>query len=188
MTVSPGKAPKKVKEKRQTPEERAEALRYNHMMYGPTAGEARPSAKKTNFGASYLAHPKFQALITAFKKGQTYQFDVTDKAKVCTIGTDGSHISFNGKTLFYARPLNRHEENLLLDRLTAAQFQTTDALVHLVFAVLRSLPELGPSALYYMNHQFYLGQETLEAGAAEQGQNLLMGSYRHQKVQDLPRK
>jgi hypothetical protein len=188
MTATPGKAPKKEKVKRQSPEERLEALRYNHMMYGPTAGEFRPPAKKINYGASYLSHPKFQSLMMSFKKGTAYQFDVTDKGKVCTISTDGAHISFNGKTIYYSRPLNRHEDNLLLDRAATVQFQTTDALVHLVFAVLRSFPEFGTPPFYYSNHQFYQGVETLEAAAAEQGPNLLIGSFKHQKVQEKGRK
>jgi hypothetical protein len=188
MTALTGKLPKKEKEKRQTPEERLQALRYNHMMYGPTAGEMRPASKKTNYGATYLKHPKFQSLMTAFKKGTAYQFDVIDKGKVCSISTDGSHISFEGKVIYYSRPLNKHEENLLLDRVAMVQFQTTDAFVHLAFAVLRSLPELGTHQMSFMNHQFYYGLETLEAGVADQGPNLLVGSYKHQKVQEKARK
>ncbi|BDU70096.1 hypothetical protein GETHOR_21970 [Geothrix oryzae] len=188
MTATPGKAPKKEKEKRQTPEERLEALRYNHMMYGPTAGERRPTVKKVNYGAPYLKHPKFQSLIAAFKKGTAFQFDVTDKAKLCSISTDGSHISFDGKIIFYSRPANKYEDNLLLDRTSTIHYQAYDALVHLVFAVLRSFPELEPPPLSYMGHQFHLGAETLEVGMAELGPNLLMGSYRHSKVQEKPRK
>jgi len=188
MTATPGKAPKKVKPKKQTPAERLEALRYNHMMYGPTAGEVRPTAKKVNYGASYLEHPKFQDLMTAFKKGTSYKFDVTDKGKVFTISTNGSQISFNGKIIYYSRSLNKHEDNLLLDRTSTVQYQTTDALVHLVFAVLRSFPEFGAPPFFYMNHQFYQGAETLEAGVAEQGPNLLIGSYKHNKVQESSRR
>jgi hypothetical protein len=188
MTAAQGKVPKKEKEKRQTPEERLEALRYNHMMYGPTAGEVRPAAKKINYGAPYLQHPKFQSLMAAFKKGTAYQFDVNDKGKVCTISTDGSHISFDGKIIYYSRPLNKHEENLLLDRAATIQYQGTDALVHLVFAVVRSLSELGTHQLSFMNHQFYYGIETLETGIAEQGPNLLIGSFKHQKVQEKAKK
>ena len=188
MTATPGKAPKKEKVKRQSPEERLEAMRYNHMMYGPTAGEVRSTAKKVNYGASYLNHLKFQSLMTALKNGSTYKFDVIDKGKVCTISTDGSHISFNNKIIYYSRSLNRYEDNLLLDKTSTVQFQTTDALVHLVFAVLRSLPELGAPPFYYMNHQFYQGAETLEASVAEQGPNLLIGSFKHTKVQEKTRK
>lgn len=188
MTSMPGKPPKKVKEKKQSPEKRLEALRYNHMMYGPTAGELRPAAKKINYGAAYLGHPKFQGLMTAFKKGATDKFDVTEKGKVYTISTDGSHIFFDGKIIYYSRPLNKYEDNLLLDRTSTIQYQTTDALVHLAFAVLRSFPEMGTPQLSYMNHQFYYGAETLEAGIAEQGPNLLIGSYKHQKAHEKPRK
>jgi hypothetical protein len=188
MTATPGKAPKKEKAKRQTPAERLEALRYNHMMYGPTPGEVRPAVKKVNYGASYLNHPKFQSLMTAFKNGTAFKFDVIDKGKVCTISTDGSHISFNNKIIYYSRTLNRYEDNLLLDKTSTVQFQTTDALVHLVFAVFRHFPELGALPFFYMNHQFYQGAETLEASVAEQGPNLLVGSFKHTKVQEKPRK
>jgi len=188
MTTTPGNAPKKVKEKKQSPEKRQEALRYNHMMYGPTAGEMRPASKKVNYGASYLQHPKFQSLMTAFKKGTAFQFDVTDKGKVCTISTDGSTICFDGKIIFYSRLLNKYENNLLIDRTTTAQLETIDSFIHLAFAVLRSFPELGTPQLSYMNHQFYYGSETLEAGVAEQGPNLLIGSYRHAKAQEKTKK
>ncbi len=188
MTAIPGKAPKKEKVKRQSPQERLEAMRYNHMMYGPTPGEVRPAPKKINYGASYLNHPKFQSLMTAFKNGSTYKFDVIDKGKVCTIATDGSHISFNNKTIYYSRVLNRYEDNLLLDKTTMVQFQSVDALVHLVFAVVRSFPELGAPPFYYMSHQFYQGADTLEATVAEQGPNLLIGPFKHAKVQEKPRK
>lgn len=185
MTTKP---PKKVKEKRQTPEERLEALRYNHLMYGPTAGEARPAVKKINFGAAYLSHPKFQTLLTSFKKAAAFKFDVTDKGKVYTISTEGSHISFDGRILFYARPLNRHEDNLLLDRTVATQYQGIDACVHLVFAVLRSFPELGALPLSYLHNQFYLGAEPLEVGISDQGPNLLIGPYKHARAHELARK
>lgn len=188
MTATSGKAPKKVKEKRQTPQERLEAMRYNHMMYGPTPGEVRPAQKKINYGASYLNHPKFQSLMTAFKNGSNYKFDVIDKAKVCTISTDGSHISFNNKIIYYSRSLNRHEDNLLLDKTSVVQYQSVDALVHLVFAVIRSFPELGAPPLFYMNHQFYQGADTLEATVAELGPNLLLGSFKHSKEQERARK
>ena len=187
MTATPGKAPKKEKPKRQTPAERLEALRYNHMMYGPTPGEVRPAVKKVNYGSSYLDHPKFQSLMTAFKNGTVYKFDVIDKGKVCTISTDGSHISFNNKIIYYSRPLNRYEDNLLLDKTSTVQFQTVDALVHLVFAVLRHFPELGTPPFYYMNHQFYQGAETLEASVPEQGPNLLVGCFKHTTMQEKPR-
>jgi len=188
MAASPDKAPKKEKVKRQTPEERQAALRYNHMMYGPTAGEFRPAPKKVNLGGAYLNHPKFQALMAAFKKGTAYQFEVTDKAKVYAISTDGTQILFDGRTLYYSRPSNRFEEHLLLDRSVAVQYQHVDALVHLAVAVLRSLPELGTPQLSHLNHEFLYGVEPLEAGIATQGPNLLIGSFKHQKVQEKARK
>jgi hypothetical protein len=188
MTTSPGKAPKKEKEKRQTPEERMEALRYNHMMYGPTPGEVRPISKKVNLGTSYLKDPKFQSLMTAFKKGTAFQFNVTDKGKVYTIATDGTHITFDGKAIYYSRTLNKHEDNLLMDRTAVVQYQSTEALVHLAVAVLRHLSELGAPRLVYLNHEFYYGAETLESGAAEFGPNLLIGSFKHQKAAERSRK
>lgn len=177
MTTS-AKAPKKEKAKKQTPEERQAALRYNHMMYGPTAGEFRPPAKKVNYGAAYLDHPKFQGLMAAFKKGTAFKFDVTAKDKTLTIATDGEHIAFDGKTVFYSRPSNRHEDHLLMDRVTTVQYQTTDALVHLVFAVLRTFPELASHTLSYRHNQFFWDAETLEAGVVEHGPNLLIGSFK----------
>lgn len=188
MTASAKKVPKKEKEKRQSPEERQEALRYNQMMYGPTAGEKRPALKKINYGASYLGHPKFQSLMTAFKNGSKYEFNVSDKGKAFTISTDGSHILFDGKIIYYCRPLNRYEQNLLMDRTSTIQYQTNEALVHLVFAVLRSFPELGTPQLSYLHNQFYHGTETLEAGVAEQGPNLMIGAYKHVKAQEKVRK
>ncbi|MBI4912563.1 MAG: hypothetical protein HY823_07485 [Acidobacteria bacterium] len=180
MAATPKKD--KPKAKRQTPEERAEGLRYIHMMYGPTAGEARPVARKTNLGAPYLSHPKFLALMTAFRKGEAFQFSVTDKGRSLSVATDGSQILFDGKVLYYSRPWNRHEEHLLLNHLTAVQNQGTEALIHLAAAVLRSLPELEAPQLICVNHKLYLGGENLESAAAEQGPNLLMGAYRHQKA------
>ncbi|MCM2249371.1 MAG: hypothetical protein NDI58_02200 [Geothrix sp.] len=187
MTAQPGKPPKKEKVKKQTPEERLEALRYNHMMYGPTAKEMKPVAKKVTYGSAYLVHPKFQSLMTAFKKGTSFQFDVKDKEKTYVISTDGSSILFNGKIIYYSRPMNKYEDHLLLDRVAMTQYQTIDALVHLAFAVLRSFPELGAPALAYAQHQFHHGGETLESAIAEHGPNLLMGSYRHAKVQEKPK-
>jgi len=186
MTAKSEKAPKKEKVKKQTPEERLEAMRYNHMMYGPTAGERRPIAKKVNYGSAYLTHPKFQSLITAFKKGTSFKFDVTDKGKTYTISTDGSDILFDGKTMFYSRASNKYEDHLLLSRVSLTQYQTVDALVHLAFAVLRSFPELAGHPLVYQQHQFFIGAETLETGVAELGPNLLVGSFRHSKVMEKP--
>lgn len=186
MTSSPEKTPKKARP--QTPAERQEALRYNQMMYGPTAGERRPTAKRLLFGTPYLQHPKFQSLLAAFKKGTSFQFEVTDKGRSLAIATDGSHITFDGRVLFYSRPSNRFEEHLLLDRSVAVQYQSLEALVHLVFAVLRSLPELDGPQLTYLNKQFFLGPDTLDTGLAEQGSNLMMGTFRHAKVQAQGRK
>lgn len=180
--------PKKAKEKKQTPEERLQALRYNHMMYGPTAGEMRPAAKKANYGAAYLNHPKFQGLLEAFKKGTAFRFEVTDKGRAYPIATEESQLSFDGKVIFYSRHLNKYEDHLLLDRAAALHFQGIEAFVHLVFAVLRSFPDLEAPPLSYLQGQFYLGGETLDAGIAEAGPNLLLGSFRHGKAPEKPRK
>jgi hypothetical protein len=180
--------PKKAKEKKQTPEERLQALRYNHMMYGPTAGEMRPAAKKVNYGAAYLNHPKFQGLLEAFKKGTAFRFEVTDKGRAYPIAAEESQLSFDGKVIFYSRHLNKYEDHLLLDRTAALHFQGIEAFVHLVFAVLRSFPECEGPALSYFQNQFYLGGETLDAGIAEAGPNLLLGSFRHGKAAEKPRK
>jgi hypothetical protein len=188
MTASAKKAPKKEKEKKQSAEERLAALRYNQMMYGPTAGELRPAIKKSNYGASYLKHPKFQGLMNAFKHGTEYKFDVSDKGKVYTISTDGSHILFDGKIIYYYRPLNKYEHNLLMDRGSILHYQANEALIHLAFAVLQSFPELGTPLLSYRHNQFFYGTETLEAGVADQGPNLLIGSFRHVKAPEKARK
>jgi hypothetical protein len=184
MTSTPGKAPKKEKVKRQTAEERLEGIRQIHMMYGPTAGEQKLVTRKINLGTTYLAHPKFQSLMLAFRKGESFQFNVTDKNKNYIISTDGTHILFDGKIIYYSRPLNRYEDNLLMDKVSIIQYQTTDALIHLAVAVIRSLPELGTPKISYVNHKIYYGSETLEAAVPEQGPNLLIGSYRHKKVQE----
>ena len=188
MTSTPAKPPKKEKAKRQSAEKHAEGLRYIHMMYGPTAGEQKLVARKINLGTTYLASTKFQAFMAAFIKGEIHQFSVTDKGKNFVVSTDGSQILFDGKTVYYSRPLNRYEDNLLMNRVTMTQFQTTEAFIHLAVAVLRSLPELGPVQITYVNHKFYLGSETLEVAAAEQGPNLLIGAYRHKKVHEGVRK
>lgn len=188
MTSTPAKPPKKEKAKRPSPEKLAEGLRYIHMMYGPTAGEQKLVARKLNLGAPYLSSAKFQALMAAFTKGEANQFSVTDKGRSYVIATDGSQILFDGKTLYYSRPLNRYEDNLLMNRVTMTQYQTTEAFIHLAVAVLRSLPDLGQVQITYVNHKFYLGSETLEVAAAEQGPNLLIGSFRHKKVHEGVRK
>ena len=164
-----------------------ENLRYNHMMYGPTAKEMRPVAKKVDFGASYLKHPKFQSLMAAFKKGAEFQFNVTDKGKSYTISTSGAQVLFDGKVIYYSRSLNKYECDLLIDRSVAIQFQGIDAFVHLAIAVLRSFPELGTPQLGFINNEFYYGAERLEAGIAVQGPNLLIGAYRNGVVKEKPR-
>ena len=182
MTKDSAKPPKKEKKKPRTAEERAEAARYSQMMYGPTAGEMRTVAKKIDFGAPYLKHPKFQGLMAAFRNGSTFQFNVADKGRSFTISTDGQHILFEGKVLFYSRDLNKHERSLLLDRQTLPQYQSIEAFVHLVFAVPRSLPELGPTLLSYRNNEFFLGAEELGAGMPEQGPNIMIGTYKPHSV------
>lgn len=182
MTALPEKTPKKEKARRQTPEERLQALRYNHMMYGPTAGEPRTVAKKVNHGAAYLEHPKFQGLMSAFKRGTAFSFEVTDKGKAYPIATADSQISFAGRVVFYARPSNRYEDHLLLDRATALHHQSIQAFVHLVFAVLRSLPDLETPPLTHLQNQFFWAGETLDVGIAAEGPNQLLGSFRHGRV------
>lgn len=184
MTAAPGKAPKKEKPKRQTPEERQEALRYNHIMYGPTAGEMRPAAKKVDYGAPYLAHTKFLSLMTAFKKGAEFQFSVADKGKTHNISTDEAQIRFDGKVIYYSHSHNRYESDLLLDRSAALQFQAIDSFVHLAIAVLRSFPELGTPLLSFKFGEFWYGAEKLETGIAAQGPNLRIGTYRVQAPKD----
>jgi hypothetical protein len=187
MTAIAKKAPKKEKVKKQSPEERLEALRYNQMMYGPTAGERKPALKKVDYGASYLKHPKFQSLMTAFKHGTAYKFEVSDKGKVFAISTEESQILFDGRIIYYSRSVNRHEQDLLMDRATLIQFQTNEALIHLAFAVIRSFPELGPLQLAYLNNQFYYGAESFEAGIAAQGPNFLVGSFKRVSAPDKKR-
>jgi hypothetical protein len=188
MTEIPAKAPKKVKEKRQTPQERLEAMRYNHMMYGPTEGELKMTPKKVDYGASFLKHPKFQSLMAAFKNGTSFKFDITADGHVISIDTDGSHISFGDKVLCYSRPLNKHEDNLILDRTSLIQLQTKDPVIHLIFAVLRSFPELDGPELQYQHHRLYLGNDALESSYVEQSSNPLMGAYKHNKVHERIRK
>jgi len=178
MTADSAKPPKKEKKKPRSAAERAEAVRYSKMMYGPTTGEMRTTAKKVDYGAAYLKHPKFQSLMAAFKNGSNFQFTVADKGRSLTISTDGTHILFEGKVLFYSRDLNKYERNLLLDRQLVKQYQTVEAFVHLVFAVPRSLPELGAPVLTYRNNELFLGGEELGAGLPEQGTNIMIGAYR----------
>lgn len=140
--------------------------------------------KKVDYGVSYLKHPKFQSLMAAFKKGTTFSFDINAGGKNFSITADGSQIAFNGRTLFYSRALNRHEDNLLLDKASAIQHQTNDAVIHLIFAVIKSFPELGTPALQYQHRKFYTGNDTLESSALDQGANLLIGAFKHTKVQE----
>jgi len=184
MTPSPAKPAKKEKVRRQTPEELQENLRYNRMMYGPTAGEKRPLVKKVDYGAPYLKHPKFQALMEAFKKGTAYEFQVTDKTKSYAVTTDGTDICFGSKVIYYSRSLNKYESHLLLDRAAAMQFQGIDAFVHLVIAVQRSLPELDAPALNFVNSTFFCGSDSFETGIAATGPNLLLGAYRNAKAKE----
>ena len=55
-------------------------------------------------------------------------------------------------------------------------------MVHLVFAVLRSLPDLADHQLTYQHHEFYHGVSPLDAIAEDQGSNLLLGIFRHNKT------
>jgi hypothetical protein len=186
VSATPDKKPKK--ERKQTEAERLAALRYNHMLYGPTAGELRPVAKTTYDGSAYLKHPKFQSLIAAFKKGTEFKFDVTDKDRVFTISTAESNLAFDGKIMFYSRPLNRHEHSLLLDKQAAIPYQRRESFVHFVFAVLKSLPELEAPPLAYRRPEFLLGSESMEDTVATQGPNLLLGAYTHSHPQERPKK
>lgn len=188
MTETDKSAPRKAKAKKQTPEERLAALRYNRMMYGPTPNERRPAPLRVDYGSSYLDHPKFQSLMTAFKNGSDYAFNVLDKGKSYTVSTHESEILFDGRMIFYCRPLNRHEHNLLMDRAAMIQYQGNEALVHLAFAVLLYFPELGKPLLAYSLNEFYYDKERLEAGIASQGPNLLLGVFRHTMAQDKLRK
>lgn len=188
MSDLPGKTPKKVKERRSQPPDMTKSVNYSQMMYGWTENERRMLPKRVDYGASYLKHPKFQNLMTAFKKGQTFAFDVITGGDTCSIATDGTQITFKGRTLFYTRSLSKHEDNLFLDRQGAVQLQTQEAAVHLVFAVLRSLPELGETGIRYHNKKFWLGMETLETDSSDLGTNLLLGSYQHMKPKDFLRK
>jgi hypothetical protein len=192
MAELPEKAPnkikeKRIKEKRQTPEQRLAALRYNQMMYGRTQGEQVLAPRTVDYGASYLKHPKFQSLIKAFKNGTAYTFDITSGGRVSSISTDGAQILFGDKILFYSRSLNRYEDNLVLVRAAAVQCQGNEAAVHLIFAVIRSFPELEPGQLTYSRHQFYAGLGTLASSSEDQGPNMPLGSYKHTKVHERVR-
>jgi hypothetical protein len=188
MSESPKNTPRKVKEKRQQPPDMTESVNYSHVMYGWTPNERRMLPKRVDHGASYLAHPKFQSLMEAFKKGQSFTFEITTNGVTCPVATDGTYITFKGRTLFYSRSLSKQEDNLYLDRKGVVQFQTQEPAVHLVFAVLRSLPELGDTRLRYHNRRFYQGMDDLETDAGDAGASLLLGTYRHMKPKDFLKK
>jgi len=188
MSESPGKIPKKVKEKRERPPDMTESIKHSNIMYGWTESERRMLPGRVDYGASYLRHPKFLSLMEAFKKGQPFTFDVTTNGVTCPIATDGTHITFKGRTLFYSRAFSKQEDNLFLDRKGVVQFQTQEPAVHLVFAVLRSLPELGEAQLKYHNRKFHHGMDTLETDSSEPGVNLLLGTYKHMKAKDFLKK
>jgi hypothetical protein len=187
MTEPAEKSPKRIKDYKPTPEQRQANMRYNQMMYGPTEGELKHAPRKVDFGASYLKHPKFQSLMTAFRRGASFKFDITAGGALSCIATDGTHITFNDKVIYYTRPLNKHVDNLFLDRASAVQLQGNDAVVHLVFAVLRSFPELGEPQLAYQYHKLYQGNESLETGPTGPGSNLLIGGFKHSKPLERPK-
>jgi len=184
MSGTPEKATRKPKPKREPPPDMTESIRYSRIMYGRTTTELRMLPKRVDYGGSYLRHPKFQNLAAAFRKGTAAQFDITAGDTVYTIATDGTSISFQGRTLFYTRSQNRYENNLFLDREAAVQFQDLEPAVHLVFAVVRSFPELGDAAIRYQYHKFFHGDETLEAAPAGLSANLLLGSFRNARPSD----
>ena len=188
MTETDKNPPRKTKEKKQTPEERLAALRYNRMMYGPTPNERRPVPKRVDYGAPYLHHPKFQSLMTAFKNGSDYQFSVSDKGKTYAVSTHESEILFDGKMIYYCRSLNRHENSLLMDRASLVLYQANEALVHLAFAVLLYFPEIGKPLLTYARNAFFYAEGPLGANIEKEGPNLMIGVFKHNKAQEKPRR
>lgn len=187
MDAKPEDAPKKAKRKGQTPQERLEHMRYNYLMYGRTQTERKLAPKPVDYGASYLKHPKFQALMAAFRKGTAFSFEVKANGATTTIATEDSQITFAGKVLFYSRSLNRYEDNLFLDRTLAVRVQESDPAVHLVFAVIKSFPEMEAPGLLFLYHKFYLGNESLDSAPAGEGTNLLVGRFAHSKTSERPR-
>jgi hypothetical protein len=177
--AKPAKPAKKEKPKRQTEAERQAMLAYHRTMYGPTSGEHRAVVKKVDWGAPYLQHPKFLGLVEAFRHGRTFEFSVTDKGRAYGVSTDGGLLRFSDAVIFYSRPLNKYESSLLMDRAAALRFQEIESFAHLVFAILRSFPELGPIRLRMSNRELWWDTERLEAGIAAQGPNLLVGDFRH---------
>jgi hypothetical protein len=184
MAANPGKPAKKEKPRRQTEAERQEMLAYHRVMYGPTSGELRPALKKVDWGAPYLKHEKFLRLMEAFRVGGAAEFSVTDKGRSFAVATEGGHLRFHGAVLFYASPVNRYESSLLLDRTTAQRFQEIEAFAHLVLAVLRSFPEMGPPKLRLVAKEFWHGEARLEDGLATDGPNLRIGDFRHAPPKD----
>jgi hypothetical protein len=181
MDAPQDKPAKPAKERRQTPEEKLEALRYNQLMYGRTSTERKLQPKRVDYGASFLKHPKFQELITAFRKGAAARFEVRADGDAFTVATDGSQITFNDKVLFYGRNAGKQVDHLYLERASAVQLQGNEVAVHLVFAVLRSFQELGEHGLIYLYHKFYQGPESLDSGPGGPGTNLDLGTFKHNR-------
>jgi len=100
---------------------------------------------------------------------------------VSTIATNGTSISFQGRVLFYTRSQNHYENNLFLDREAAVHFQDLEAAVHLMFAVVRSFPELGDAALRYQYNKLFHGDQTLESAPTGLTANVLLGSFRNNR-------
>lgn len=180
MADFPSNAPKPAKDRKPT----AQELHTNSLLYGPTGREQKPVAKKVDYGAAYLDHPKFQALIKAFRNGAPYRFEVSSAGRAYAIATANSEITVNGRVLCYSRPLNRSVDNLLLDRTTAVQLQDADPVVHLVFAVVRSFPELDAGPFTYLRRRFFHAGVALDAMPEEEGPNLLLGAFHNAKFRE----
>lgn len=178
MSGTSEKATRKPKQKREAPPDITESIRYSQIMYGRTTTELKMLPKRVDYGGSYLRHPKFQNLMAAFRKGAEAQFEITARDTVSTIATSGGSITFQGRVLFYTRRQNKYEDNLFLDREAAVQFQDLEAAVHLVFAVVRSFPELGDAAIRYQYRKFFHGDQTLESGSTGLSNNPLLGTIR----------
>jgi hypothetical protein len=179
------KEKKKEKKKKQTYDKVA-ALKYNKLMYGPLSCEQKKIAPKVNYGAGFIGHEKFKALLSAFKNNTPYKFEIKINDKSYTVATDGTHISFDNIVVCYSRPSNRFEDLMLLDRNSLIQHNNTAGVIHLVFGVLKSLPELKHS-LTYVQHKFYWEAEGVDkASDAEYGANILVGPFKHQRFQDRP--
>jgi hypothetical protein len=189
MNENPEKAARKPKQKqkREAPPDMTESIRYSRIMYGRTTTELKLLPKRVDHGASYLRHPKFQNLMAAFRKGAEAQFEITAGDAVSVIATSGGSITFQGRVLFYTRPQNHYENNLFLDREAAVQFQGQEAAVHLVFAVVRSFPELGDAGIRYQYHKLYHGDEVLESVSTGLNANILLGAFRNGRPSDRNR-